>query len=97
MSENKEHPLIQTYLRDLGYYVSTGYRQSSAMLAPDHWYYETMVWVWSEEKRETDKLVYMTDSTSLPALAYKNHSEIVRKLTSGEPLESSVTDYPAYR
>ena len=44
---------MQTYLyTEFGnFFVSTCYRQSSAMLNPDSWYYETFAWKLDGEKR----------------------------------------------
>lgn len=89
MSEetNKAHPLIQTYLRKKGFFVSTAYRESSAMLAPNLWYYETLVWAYVNATKQTGKLLYSEDSGSGENTAYKSHARIVEKLSSGESLE----------
>lgn len=75
MEEPIEHNLLQTDLRQKGYYVSTGYRRSSAALAPDLWFYETLIW--TAENGSRKKLVYSEDSGSYTEDAYPRHIQIV--------------------
>ena len=48
--------LIQSYVRDR-YFVSTMYRRSSAMLAPNHYYYETLAWEWDYDTKERGEMI----------------------------------------
>jgi hypothetical protein len=50
----KKPGIIQSYIRNR-WMVSTIYRSSSAALAPDTWYYETIVWEWDIGTRERGK------------------------------------------
>ena len=45
--EKKQYQLMCTYLKGK-YFISTIYRQSSAMVE-DCWYFETMAWNWDEK------------------------------------------------
>jgi hypothetical protein len=39
------------------FFISTIHRRSSAMLAPDTWYYETLVWEWNYETKQRGAIV----------------------------------------
>lgn len=72
--------LIQSYVKDQ-WFVSTIYRQSSASHAPDHWYYETMVWPWdSETRRRGERFTDQQDSGLTTTHALESHFQIVRAL-----------------
>ena len=87
MTERREYNLLQTYLRTMGYLVSTGYRQSSAMVNDPPWYFETLVWEWNNETKETDRILYSENSGSTQNEAFRQHQIICRKLWNDEPLE----------
>lgn len=89
MKEKRESRFMQTYLFDKRIRVSTGWRQCSAILAPDVWYYETIVFQEPEDSSAefNDKILYMEDSSSHEAHAYKRHQEIVARIINGKPLE----------
>lgn len=48
--EKKQYQLMCTYLKGK-YFISTIYRQSSAMVE-DCWYFETMAWEWDEKTKK---------------------------------------------
>ena len=77
---NREHNLASTNV--LGKWnVSTGWRQSSAMIASDSWYAETLVWTLKDGNR--DDIIHSDGGP----YSLKKHFEIVAKLFNGEPLE----------
>lgn len=84
--------LIQSYVEDK-WFVSTIYRQSSAALAPDLWYYETMVWPWDDGKREN--FTEQHDSGLSKEAALENHAKICRRLAM--PAETPVTRVEAHQ
>jgi hypothetical protein len=80
----KQSPkFLQTYIynKDKTYFVSTAYRQSSAMINTPPWYFETIAWE-INEKNEREKMVEMVDSGSGENIAFKSHFDIVKKLTT---------------
>lgn len=79
MGEKKEHNLIQSYYQRK-HFISTGYRQSSAMLDPAPWYYETIVWEWDQETRKRGKMIFMEDSGRYIENALKNHFNIIDRI-----------------
>lgn len=77
---NLEHNLASTIV--LGKWnVSTGWRQSSAMVSPPPWYAETIVWALRDGERVA---IIHTDGGPY---SLKKHFEIVTKLFEGKPLE----------
>ena len=60
------------------FFISTCYRQSSAMLNPDNWYYETLAWKWVNSAR-TD-WVAANGGAITKTGAYKQHIEVCRQL-----------------
>lgn len=81
--------LIQSYVKDR-WFVSTIRRQSSAALAPDLWYYETMVWNWNAKtkKRESNFIAqYESGLTEPYALAHHARicASLPEKLYDDEP------------
>jgi hypothetical protein len=73
--------LIQSYV-ERKYFVSTIYRQCSAMAAPDIWYYETMVWEWNQEDG-MGALVSQHDSGLCATWAVNHYARICRALVEG--------------
>jgi len=71
--------LIQSYLKEQ-YFVSTIYRQSSAVYLPI-WYYETIVWRWDKKTtRHRGELLTIHDSGTEETYAIDNHALICVKL-----------------
>ena len=71
----KEHKLIQSYVIEK-YFISTAYRRCSAVLAPNLWYYETIVWKWDQETRKRGHILDSQDSGSYPEMALRMHCEL---------------------
>ena len=72
--------LIQSYVKGR-WFVSTIYRQSSAALNPDGWYYETMVWDWNAERREREpNFIAQYDSGLTEPHAMAHHLSICQSL-----------------
>lgn len=87
MSEKTEYNLLQTYITDPGRFVSTAYRNWGISVAPDLWGYETLVFEWSRDEKETGKLLYSDDSGSRDTAAYERHANIVYRIITGQDLE----------
>ena len=80
-SDRTEHNMASTTV--LGKWnVSTAWRESSAVLASNTWYSETLVWTLKDGKR--DAIIHQ-DSFGY---SLKKHNEIVAKLFDGKPLEN---------
>ena len=77
--ENKAYQLIQTYYKQK-YFISTAYRRASVSCCPDMWYFETIVWEWNKETRETGRMLEQDDSGSSERVALKNHFSLIEKL-----------------
>lgn len=69
--EKKQYQLMCTYLKGK-YFISTIYRQSSAMVE-DCWYFETMAWNWDEKTKQRG-----IDED----MAIDNHLLMVKKLNN---------------
>jgi hypothetical protein len=68
--------LIQSYVEEK-YFISTIYRQSSAITESPMWYYETMVWEWDKDSRQRkSEILQQIDSGSEKSQALKSHLEI---------------------
>ena len=76
--EKKQYQLMCTYLKGK-YFISTIYRQSSAMIE-DCWYFETMAWDWDEKTKQRGSIVEMADSGVSEEMAMDNHLLMVKKL-----------------
>lgn len=76
--EKKQYQLMCTYLKGK-YFISTIYRQSSAMIE-DCWYFETMAWDWDEKTKQRGSIVEMDDSGISEEMAMDNHLLMVKKL-----------------
>ena len=76
--EKKQYQLMCTYLKGK-YFISTIYRQSSAMIE-DCWYFETMAWDWDEKTKQRGSIVEMHDSGVSEEMAMDNHLLMVKKL-----------------
>lgn len=76
--EKKQYQLMCTYLKGK-YFISTIYRQSSAMVE-DCWYFETMAWEWNEKTKKRGSIVEMDDSGIDEDMAMNNHLLMVKKL-----------------
>ncbi len=57
----KEYNLIQSYVLRK-YCVSTAYRQSSACVNSPPWYFETIIWEWDENKKESGRMLNVVTS-----------------------------------
>jgi len=87
--KNDQFPdrLIQSYVLDK-YFVSTAYRQCSAMEASNVWYYETTVLNWDKETRKTGNIykeiirhvLNQEDSGYNPKCAIRTHISICEEL-----------------
>lgn len=78
--EKKQYQLMCTYLKGK-YFISTIYRQSSAMVE-DCWYFETMAWNWDEKTKQRGSIVEMDDSGIDEDMAIDNHLLMVKKLNN---------------
>ena len=76
--EKKQYQLMCTYLKGK-YFISTIYRQSSAMVE-DCWYFETMAWEWDDKTKTRGSIVEMDDSGISEEMAMDNHLLMVKKL-----------------
>mgnify|MGYP003613822819 CR=1 FL=1 len=76
--EKKQYQLMCTYLKGK-YFISTIYRQSSAMIE-DCWYFETMAWDWDDKTKTRGSIVEMDDSGISEEMAMDNHLLMVKKL-----------------
>ena len=75
--------LIQSYVKDR-WFVSTIYRQSSAALNPDGWYYETMVWNWNAETKQREpNFIAQYDSGLTEEQAIQRHAMVCASLPEG--------------
>ena len=70
--------LIQSYVLEK-FFVSTAYRQCSAMIESPPWYYETIVFEWDKETKNTGRMLDSFDSGSNPADALVNHNDTCLK------------------
>ena len=84
MKERETEKCFQTYVyRDDGtsYFVSTAYRQSSAMLNPDGWYYETFAWKLKDGTTEReDGIIADNSGARFWERALMQHMEVVQHL-----------------
>lgn len=71
---------LQSYVySDHGnFFVSTCYRESSAMISPA-WYYETFAWRLDENKKRTDWIADNSGASYVEA-AYDQHFEVCKQL-----------------
>ena len=74
----KQYQLMCTYLKGK-YFISTIYRQSSAMIE-DCWYFETMAWNWDDKAKQRGSIVEMDDSGISEEMAMDNHLLMTKKL-----------------
>jgi hypothetical protein len=81
--------VIASYVRHGGgrFFVSTIERNSSAAAAPDHRYYETLVWTWDSATRLRGDLIH---SSSGPLGSLREHFRICEAYrdTGRAPVES---------
>ena len=75
---NKPEKLIQSYVLE-EFFVSTVYRQCSAMIESPPWYYETIVFEWDKETKKAGRMLDIFDSGSEPGDALVNHSNMCLK------------------
>lgn len=83
--------LIQSYIQDK-YFVSTIYRQSSAVLAGEIWYYETLVWEWDSETKDRGVLLDSADSGHSMDAALESHASICKGLVTTDVCSRCETD-----
>lgn len=79
---NASTKFLQSYLytKEFGnFFVSTCYRQSSVMIDPPPWYYETYAWKLDKDRHRTDMVVEFA-GTNDKEWAFQNHIEICRQL-----------------
>lgn len=91
MKEEQEYNAIYTTLTtDFGRFnVSTGYRRSSAVLAYDSWYYETLAWSLDKENKRV-KIVADNSGAVDIERALEQHNEVCRQLIkNGEYVEAN--------
>jgi len=88
--EKKQHQLMCTYLKGK-YFISTIYRQSSAMVQ-DCWYFETMAWSWDDKTKQRGSIVEMDDSGISEEMAMDNHLLMVKKLNELIINENTASD-----
>lgn len=82
MKERELEKFTQSYVyRDNGdrFFVSTMYRQSSAALNPDGWYYETLAWRLDNEGGRLE-IVADNSGASFWEHALEQHTEVVKQL-----------------
>jgi len=75
---NKPKKLIQSYVLEK-FFVSTVYRQCSAVVESPSWYYETIVFAWDKETKKTEGIIEMLDSGSEPGDALISHNNTCLK------------------
>jgi len=73
-----QYQLLCSYVLN-EYYVSTSYRQSSAPVE-GVWYFETIVWKWNPETKETEDWVSQIESGLTREAAFKSHYLVVKNL-----------------
>lgn len=74
--------LIQSYVKEQ-WFVSTIYRQSSAMVSSSPyaiWYYETLVCEWNPQTKERGELLALYDSGCKSQSAFEHHAKICAEL-----------------
>jgi len=64
--------VIQSYVKRK-FFVSTVYRESSAMVYPPPKYYETIIWEWDSTTRKSGKMLSIIDSGRTIKQALKSH------------------------
>jgi hypothetical protein len=82
MKERQKDKFTQTYVyRDNGesYFVSTAYRESSAELNPDGWYFETLAWTLNDKNERLDIIADNSGAIDEPS-ALKQHFQVVEQL-----------------
>jgi len=82
MREREQVKFLQSYIYTEKYgdfFVSTCYRQSSAMLNPDAWYFETFAWKLDKDKKRTE-WVADNSGSSYEEGAIKQHMEVCLQL-----------------
>lgn len=75
-------PFVQSYLQS-GFFISTVCRESSALVSPPIWYYETLVWNWSPSEKKLGKLLGNFNGGASSDLAILAHCETVKALQIG--------------
>ena len=84
----------QSYVyRDNGekFFVSTGYRCSSAALNPDGWYFDTLAWRLDEKNERTDCVADHSGARS-EHQALEQHFEVVKQLHEKGNFDSETDD-----
>ena len=79
--EELSKKVLQSYIysESGNFFISTCYRRSSAMLNPDGWYYETLVWELND-KNERGKIVDENSAMSLKEAIKKHYNYCENKL-----------------
>ena len=72
--------LIQSYVNDK-YFVSTGYRESSAAVTPVPWYYETLVWEWDAKTKKRGEMLPIQEASGYRTGALEKHIDICEALS----------------
>ncbi len=81
MRQRTNEQFTKSYVyRDNGdkFFVSTGYRESSAMLS-DSWYFETFAWTLDENNKRINWIADFSGASS-EEKALEQHFEVVRQL-----------------
>ena len=81
--------LIQSYVLEK-FFVSTIWRESSAMAIPALWYYETIVFEWNRETKECGSIINQEDSGSNKNTAIQNHNNICREIVANSPQQATL-------
>lgn len=74
----KPEKLIQSYVLEK-FFVSTAYRQCSAVIESPPWYYETIVFSWDKETKKTNGILEVLDSGSEAGDALVSHNNTCLK------------------
>lgn len=80
-----EETRIQSYVHRK-WFVSTAYRLSSAVESYGSGYYETIVWEWDAETKQTGKRLDCREG------GLTHHLDVCRRLAEGRPLEDPEVD-----
>lgn len=70
-----------TYLKGK-YFISTLYRESSAIEHEPMWYFETIAWEWNDKTKTRGEIIEIEDSGPFEETAMDNHLLLVKKLNN---------------
>ena len=77
--ENRQTMRTDLFTEFGNFFVSTGYRRSSAVLNPNGWYYETFAWRLDKKNKRTD---WVADNSGVMTLkgAIRQHYDVCKQL-----------------